>query len=71
MSGSCCSGLWDPACLDPAPFFGSPEKSFELFRDIEGRTSDILGTLGSRSADAGPAGRDQPMELRWLLMTWL
>ena len=30
------------------PFFGSPKKAFELFRDIEGTFySDILGTLGS------------------------
>jgi hypothetical protein len=30
------------------PFFGSPTKPFELFRDIEGTFySDILGTLGS------------------------
>jgi hypothetical protein len=30
------------------PFFGSPGKPFELFRDIEGTFySDILGTLGS------------------------
>jgi hypothetical protein len=30
------------------PFFGSPNKPFELFRDIEGTFySDILGTLGS------------------------
>ena len=30
------------------PFFGSPNKAFELFRDIEGTFySDILGTLGS------------------------